>query len=123
MQNVEDTHAPAGVTRVGETDGTCGDFCINGKSYVIRFSQKRISMYERNGKPIMAAFVQNGGAFSIDELKSLVAYGLQEEGGMFVNPKQGLAMAEGLLEENGYAALCQRVFEALERDCPFLFMG
>lgn len=100
-----------------------GDFTIGDKSYVIGFTKNRLEMYERSNKPIMASFIQNGGAFSISELKSLLAYGLRLEGGAFVNPRKGVDMASDLIEENGYLAVYERVTEALERDCGFLFKG
>lgn len=106
-----------------EVDATTGDFAIGDKSYVIGFTKKRLEMYERCNKPIMASFIQNGGAFSILELKNLLAYGLRLEEGPFVNPRKGVEMASDLIEENGYLAVYERVTEALERDCGFLFMG
>lgn len=106
-----------------EVDAPTGDFAIGNKSYVIGFTQKRLEMYERSNKPIMASFIQNGGAFSISELKNLLAYGLRREGGPFVNPRKGIGMASDLIEENGYLAVYERVTEALERDCGFLFRG
>ena len=106
-----------------EVEASTGDFTINGKSYIIGFTKNRLEMYERSNKPIMASFIQNGGAFSISELKSLLAYGLRLEDGPFVNPRRGVDMASGLIEENGYLAVYERVTEALERDCGFLFKG
>lgn len=106
-----------------EAEATTGDFTIGDRSYVIGFTQKRLEMYERSNKPIMASFIQNGGAFSISELKNLLAYGLRLEGGPFVNPRKGIGMASDLIEENGYLAVYERVTEALERDCGFLFRG
>lgn len=106
-----------------EVEAPTGDFTIDGKSYIICFTKNRLEMYERSNKPIMASFIQNGGAFSISELKSLLSYGLRLEGGPFVNPRRGVDMASGLIEENGYLAVYERVTEALERDCGFLFKG
>ena len=71
----------------------------------------------------MAVFAMNGGTFSIEELETIAAYGLREEGGNFVNPKQGAKMAEKLIEENGYFAVYEVVVTASGRDCDFLFRG
>lgn len=100
-------------------------FEVNGKKYEVAFNIKRIDLYERAGhKPIIASFAQNGGSFSLDELKSLVAYGTRPLGGLgYVSPKQGMAMAEKLIEVNGYQAVYTIVVQALERDCAFFFMG
>ena len=106
-----------------EAEAPTGDFTINGKGYIIGFTKNRLEMYERSNKPIMASFIQNGGAFSISELKSLLAYGLRLEDGPFVNPRKGVDMASDLIEKNGYLAVYERVTEALERDCGFLFKG
>ena len=96
-------------------------FEAEGKTYEIAFSMKRIEMYENGRKPVMASFAQNGGAFSIGELKALIAYGLRLEGGAWVNPKKGMEMAEELIEENGYFGMFEPVTAALERDCGFFF--
>ena len=55
------------------------------------------------------------------ELRDLVAYGLMVEGGGYVSPQQGRAMAENLIDENGYLAVFQTVAAAPERDCGFFF--
>lgn len=107
-------------TEVEEEDET-GDFTVEGVSYIIGFNQKRIRLYENGHKPIMASFIQNGGAFSLSELQGLLAYGLRREGGAYVNPRKGMEMAERLIDECGYVAVFERVTEALERDCGFLF--
>lgn len=98
-----------------------GVFEANGKKYMIRYTQKRVELYEQGHKPIMAAFVQNGGAFSVDELKWLLAYGLCLEGGPFVSPKRGAEMANNLMNANGYIEIFAAVTDALQRDCGFLF--
>lgn len=106
-----------------EGGASLGDFTVGDKHYVITFTQKRIDMYERSNKPLMSSFVQNGGAFSLAELKNLTAFGLRLLDGPFVNPRKGVEMAADLIEENGYLAVYERVSEALERDCGFLFKG
>ena len=104
-----------------DEEDVTGDFTVEGVSYVIGFSQKRIRLYENGHKPIMASFIQNGGAFSLSELQGLLAYGLRREDGPYVNPRKGMEMAERLIDNCGYVAVFERVTEALERDCGFLF--
>ncbi len=106
-----------------DTDKPTGDFTIDGKSFVIKFTQKRIELYERSNRPIMATFSINGGGLSIAELKALTSYGLRHEDGGFVNPREGLAMAGELINANGYMPVYEIVVEALQRDCDFLFKG
>lgn len=96
-------------------------FEVGGRVHEIRYPQKRLDLYESGHKPVMATFVQNGGAFSRKELRDLTAYGLKVKGGGFVSPKQGMVMADKLIEENGYATVLEVVAEALQRDCGFLF--
>lgn len=96
-------------------------FEAEGKTYEIRYSMKRIEQYEASHRPIMSSFIQNGGAFSIAELKGLIAYGLKVEDGGYVSPNQGMAMATNIIEQNGYVEALSAVAEALERDCGFFF--
>lgn len=96
-------------------------FEAEGKNWEIAFSMSRIEMYESHYPPIMATFAKNSGLFSVRELKSIIAYGLRPEGGVWINPKQGMQMAEKLIENSGYAAALENVHEALERDCGFFF--
>lgn len=99
-------------------------FEVGDKSYEIVFSAKRIELYEATSKrPIMATFSVNGGSLSLSELRTLAAYGLKLEGGAFVNPRTGMAMAQALIETSGYMAVYEAVIDALQRDCGFLFMG
>lgn len=98
------------------------DFEIGGKPYCIEFTIGRILLYERAARmPLMATFVKNGGAFGIDELATLAGYGMKAEGGKFVKPDKGKEKAMRLIETNGYPAVFERVAEALQRDCGFLF--
>lgn len=96
-------------------------FTALGKNYVLKYSKKRIELYEQRHKPIMAIFIQNGGAMSINELSELMAYGLMEEGGDFTTPRFGKALADRVIEGNGYLAAYEAVTDALQRDCAFLF--
>ena len=104
-------------------DTACGDFTVDGVSYRIEYNTGRIKLYESANRPLMAVFAMNGGTFTISELETLCAYGLREEGGAFVNPRQGSKMACRLIEENGYFAVYECVVNALGRDCNFLFQG
>lgn len=96
-------------------------FEVEGKTYDIHYSFKRIEMYEASHRPVMASFAQNGGSFSLGELRDLVAYGIKLEGGGYISPQQGREIGEKLIDENGYLAVFQTVTEALERDCGFFF--
>lgn len=98
-------------------------FEVRGRTYVLRMTTARLDLYEERHRPIMASFVQNEGAFSVAELKAILAYSLMEEGGPYVNPRYGAKMAERLVVTNGYAEVLGAVMEMLQRDCGFLFKG
>lgn len=84
---------------------------------------KRIEMIESvTDMPTMADLRRTGGMLSLASLKAYIAYGIKEEGAdVFLKPKQGMELAENLIESNGYTDVCAIVLEALERDCPFFF--
>ena len=97
----------------------------NGKEYELKYNLKRIEMIEAvTNMPTMAELRKTYGYLGIASLKVYFAYGLKEEGAdAFVKPKEGMAMAEALIENEGYLAVNGAVLEALERDCPFFFQG
>lgn len=100
-------------------------FDINGKNYVLKYNLKRVEMIENSvSMPTMAELQAHRGMLSLTSLKTYFAYGLKEEGAdTFVKPKEGMAMAEALIESEGYITVNGAVLEALERDCPFFFQG
>lgn len=100
-------------------------FEINGKNYVLKYNLKRVEMIENAvGMPTMAEMQAHRGMLSLTSLKAYFAYGLKEEGSdVFVKPKEGMAMAEAMIENEGYLTVNGAVLEALERDCPFFFQG
>lgn len=98
-------------------------FSVGDESYIIKFNQKRIDLYEASNRSILASLYDDKGMLKQVELKSLLAYGLCVEGGAWVNPKQGMAMAGELVMKNGSPAMLEAVIEALQRDCAFLFQG
>ena len=96
-------------------------FEVNGRSFEVVLTKARLNLYEQRHTPIMASFIRNDGALSNAELTALLAYGLKLEGGAYVNPRKGPELAEKLIVAKGSGAVCEWVFEALQRDCGFLF--
>lgn len=96
-------------------------FEANGIEFEVVYTKKRLDLYEQRHTPIMASFIKNDGALSHAELTSMLAYGLRSVGGSYVNPAKGMEMADRLIDANGYGAIFETVFEALQRDCGFLF--
>lgn len=97
----------------------------SGKNYVLKYNMKRIEMIEAvTSMPTLADLKRTGGMLSLASLKAYIAYGIKEEGkDTFLTYKEGVKIAEALIEQNGYTEVCAIVLEALQRDCPFFFQG
>lgn len=95
------------------------------KTYELKYGLKRVELIETaTGSPMMAELSKNSAMLGLSALKTYFAYGLKEEGvDAFVPPKEGMEIAESLIENEGYIVVCGMVLEALERDCPFFFRG
>ena len=96
---------------------------VGDTTYDLRYNLKRIEIIENiTGTPILSDLNKNRGMLLLSALKVYFAYGLKEEGAdTFVKPKEGMAIAEKLIMENGYAKVNAEVLEAIQRDCPFFF--
>ena len=95
------------------------------KTYELKYGLKRVELIEAaTDSPMMAELSKNNAMLGLSSLKTYFAYGLKEEGAdAFVPPKEGMEIAESLIENEGYIVVCGMVLEALERDCPFFFRG
>lgn len=98
-------------------------FTVRGHVCEIRFSRKRIDLYEERHTPIIASFYKNDGMFTFKELAAIAGYGLKVQGGGYFLPQKAEEIVNKLIEANGYPAVFQAVMMALQRDCAFLFMG
>ena len=98
-------------------------FTIEDKEYNIEFTQNRIEAIENNlNRSTLDIMYRSNGLMTLKELKTFAGYGLKRTGATaFVNPAQGLKIAEKLLEVNGYTKLLEEVTNAVERDCGFFF--
>lgn len=96
---------------------------FDGKNYEFKYNLKRVEMIENATKmPMLADLNRSGGMLGITSLKMYIAYGIKEEGSdVYIKPKQGFEMAEKMIEQLGYTAVCTEVLECLQRDCPFFF--
>ena len=82
-------------------------FDVNGKTYVLKYNLKRVELIENTVG-----------------MKAYFAYGLKEEGSdSYVAPKNGMKIAEDLIESTGYITINGAVMDAMQRDCPFFFQG
>lgn len=98
-------------------------FEVRGHVCEIRFSRKRIDLYEERHTPIIASFYKNGGMFTFKELAAIAGYGLKVQGGGYFLPAKAEEIVDKLIDANGYPTVYQAVMVALQRDCAFLFKG
>lgn len=96
-------------------------FEADGRTLEVRITKARLDLYEQRHRPIMASFIKNDGALSVGELRAVLAYSLKVEGGGYLSPRSGEEVADRLIDANGYGAMFECVYEALQRDCGFLF--
>lgn len=97
-------------------------FEINGNTYELRYTIKRLELIEKiTGKGTMSCLVQSDGMLSISELKNYLGYALINDKGNYISPQQGVEYAEALIQSEGYERVAIVVLEALQRDCSFLF--
>lgn len=98
-------------------------FTIDGKEYDIEFTQTRIEAIENSlNRSVMDIINSSTGMMTLKELKTFTGYGLKQTGATaFVNPAQGMQIANKLLEVNGYPKLLEAVLTAVQRDCGFFF--
>lgn len=92
----------------------------NGKSYELSFGVKRLQMAEGAvGRSVIKVFEDMP---TLSDLATVCGFGLKEEGAAaWVNPKQGVDLALGMIGELGFMTVYKEVTEAVERDCGFLF--
>lgn len=98
-------------------------FEFNEKKFELKYNLSRIKMIEQTtGKPIVSEIAENKGLLSASSLETYFALGLKEQGAdVFYPTKKGIELVDEMLETRGYSEVAGYVFEALERDCPFLF--
>lgn len=96
-------------------------FEAEGKSYDLCYTIERIDLFEEAHGPFVMMYVSNGTILTTAQLIELMAVGIRERGGSFVNPADGKAMALNILMANDYYHVFQAVYSALSKDVPFLF--
>lgn len=94
-------------------------FTVRGHVCEIRFSRKRIDLYEERHTPIIASFYKNDGMFTFKELAAIAGYGLKVQGGGYFLPQKAEEIVNKLIDTNGYPVVFQAVMMALQRDCAF----
>ena len=100
-------------------------FEINSKKYELKYNMKRIELIENaTGIPLMSAMHKNGGMLSIANLKIYIGYAIREVGAdVLVDIKDGITLAEKLIENSDFVSVNGEVLDALQRDCPFFFLA
>lgn len=96
-------------------------FDIDKNTYELSYNLGRIKMFERDNIPIISLFRGGIETMTLDTLANLTAAGIKVVGGNYVTYRQGVDIADHLIEENGMVAVFNAVGTALQRDCDFLF--
>ena len=87
-------------------------FTVRGHVCEIRFSRKRIDLYEERHTPIIASFYKNDGMFTFKELAAIAGYGLKVQGGGYFLPQKAEEIVNKLIDMNGYPVVFQAVMMA-----------
>lgn len=97
----------------------------NGKQYELKFNLGRIKLIENYLKlPTVADIVSTNGALSIHSIETYFGFCLKELGSeTFVQRKEGIAIADALIESEGYLKVNNMVITKMSEDMPFLFQG
>lgn len=97
-------------------------FTIDDNVYELSYNIGRIKIFERNNIPVVSLFRDGLNVMTVELLSNLTAVGIKLVGGNYVTFKQGVDIAEHLIEKNGMVAVFSAVGDALQRDCDFLFI-
>lgn len=97
---------------------------LDHKTYELSFNIGRLELIEKvTKKSIMAVFAKDDGLLGISDILMYLAYGLKEcKADAYLAPAEAKEVAEKFLSEKGYAESANAVYEALQRDCGFLFL-
>jgi hypothetical protein len=99
-------------------------FEIEGKNYTLRYNIRRIELIESaTQESMMAELKRTNCLLSLRTLKTYFSYGLQNESGNYISPKEAESYAEKLIQSEGYAKLDEAVISAIQNDCPFFFQA
>lgn len=97
-------------------------FEIDGKTYELKYNMATIEKIENTtGASLVATIRKTEGLLSIGMLKVYFGMALFNEEGNRMGQKQGMDIAQALIEQQGYMAVNEVVIVAIDRDCPFLF--
>lgn len=97
---------------------------INGTQYELKFNLERLKLIERSiNKPLVSIYVEQKGAFSLDQMEKVFIISLKEEGSDFFcsNAQAKKVFNEAIQRENGYQTINNMIAQRLQEDCPFLF--
>lgn len=97
-------------------------FEIDGKTYELKYNMATIEKVEvATGASLVATIRRTEGLLSIGTLKTYFGMALFNEEGNRMGQKQGMDIAQALIEQEGYMSVNEAVIVAIDRDCPFLF--
>ena len=95
----------------------------NGTDYELKFNIGRIKLVEAVlNKSAVEALIGRGGMMPLADVEAFYSYGLKESGAeTFLKAKEAAAIADGIMEAEGYTQAVLYVREAMKRDMGFLF--
>ena len=98
-------------------------FEYEGKEYELKFNLERLKLVEKACKmPTVADIVLTNGALSIESIETYFGFCLKDvETGSFVGRREGVKIADHLIETEGYLKVNNMLIERMAEDMPFLF--
>lgn len=97
-------------------------FTFEDTNYELKLNIERLKLYEATrGSSAAAEIVQTKGALPLASIENYFAVALlNADTGLFVGRKEGVRIADALMEDVGYAAVLEMIMTAVNRDLGFL---
>lgn len=96
-------------------------FTIEENTYDFKYNIGAIKKIESAlGKSLLVVLANSDGQLKIDDLELCAAFGIVDESGAHIPIKEARKVAGEAIEKS-YVDTAVKVFEAIQRDCPFLF--
>ena len=97
-------------------------FTFNETNYEIKLNIERLKLYEKlRGISAAAELVKCEGALPLESVETYFGAALLNvDTGLFVGRKEGIRIADELMEDVGYAAVVEMIVNSIQRDLGFL---
>ena len=96
-------------------------FTFNDVNYEIKLNIERLKLYEKlRGISAAAELVKCEGALPLESVETYFGAALLNvDTGLFVGRKEGIRIADELMEDVGYAAVVEMIVNSIQRDLGF----